>query len=125
IDQSLCASAASGMVPDAAGCCMLCGADCWLADTGPPNELVRISVPGRSAIPANPGNPPVGLLLEEPPGILLRENSAPGGSGTPDGRRFALLPDALRKFAGSGGTMLLARVISTGGVAARLNMPRR
>jgi hypothetical protein len=48
---------------------------------------------------------------------------------------LALLSDALRKFAGSGGTLVLARVVSTGfrlgelssserGVAARLNMPR-
>jgi hypothetical protein len=49
---------------------------------------------------------------------------------------LALLPDVLRKFAGSGSKLVWARVVSTGfrlgelssserGVAARLNMPRR
>jgi hypothetical protein len=49
---------------------------------------------------------------------------------------LALLPNVLGKFAGSGGTLVLARVVSTGfrlgelsrserGVAARLNIARR
>jgi hypothetical protein len=38
---------------------------------------------------------------------------------------LALLPDVLRKFAGSGGTPVLAGAVSTGSVAARLNMARR
>jgi hypothetical protein len=30
-----------------------------------------------------------------------------------------------RRFAGAGGTLVLARIVSTGGVAARLNITRR
>jgi hypothetical protein len=38
---------------------------------------------------------------------------------------LALLPIVLRKFAGSGGTLVLARGASTGVVAARLNIAKR
>jgi hypothetical protein len=38
---------------------------------------------------------------------------------------LALLPNVLGKFAGSGGKLVWARVVSIGGVAARLNMARR
>ena len=38
---------------------------------------------------------------------------------------MALLPDVLRKLAGSGDKLVFARGASAGGVAARLNMPRR
>jgi len=122
IDQSpLCAPEASGMLSGAAGCRTFSGAGCWLPNPGFPSGLAPLAVPGRSGIPANPGNPAVGLLLEGSP-CLLRENWAPGGSGTPGGRRLALLPNVLGKFAGSGGTLVLARVVSTGGVAPRLSI---
>src|SRR4029077_6027958 len=132
IDQSpLCAPEASGMLSGAAGCRTFSGAGCWLPNPGFPSGLAPLAVPGRSGIPANPGNPAVGLLLEGSP-CLLRENWAPGGSGTPGGRRLALLPNVLGTpkafasgdFAGSGGTLVLARVVSTGGIAPRLSIAR-
>src|SRR5260370_28516242 len=107
IDQSICAAEASGMLSDAAGCCMLSGAGCWLANTGFARELAPLAVPGflprgasspasgseispsrregRSGKPLNPGNPVLGLLLKGSLCLLLRENLASWGIGTPGG----------------------------------------
>ena len=105
---------------------MLGGADGWLANAGFPSELAPPAIPGRSDIPANPGNPAAGFVPKGSPCRLsLAENWAPGGSGTPGGRRLALLPDVLRTFTRSGGPLALIRIVSAGGVAAKLNMPSR
>ena len=137
IDQSPCAAEASGMLSDAAGCCTLSGAGCWLRKLGLPNELAPLGIPGRGGMPLNPGSPAVALLFDGSPCLLLlRVNFAPGGSGTPGGRAsfgevataarlLVLLPNVLGKFAGAGGALVFALVVSTGGVAARLNIPRR
>ncbi len=133
IDQPPAAPEASGMLSDAAGCGMLSGAGCWLANPRFASESASLAVPGflpgrasspegRSGIPATPGEPAVGLLLEGSP-CPLGENSAPGGSGTPGGRFF--VPARLPKVFASGAASSTEFAVGADGAAARLNMARR
>jgi hypothetical protein len=47
-----------------------------------------------------------------------------GGNGTPGGRRLAFLLTVLRKLAGSGGMLVLARLVSPG-AAPKLSIARK
>src|SRR5947209_6741429 len=90
IDQSFCAAEASGMLP-APKAFGVSTAGCTRTGIGCVGELAE-GVSGRNGMPVNPRGRIAGLLAEKTSGSLFRENSAPGGSGTPGGRRLALVP---------------------------------